>query len=97
VVSPYLEILSQDTKILSDLSITMISESRNLAGSVVMGNETTSGQLSILNGDRSDLLETISANGITGELSSGRSIDVHHSFHYVDLNLLYLAFPSEFD
>ena len=69
--STILDIRNQNTTIMAYNEIEIVSPSIDMVGVVTLGNETTTGQLVILNGVRSDLMETITADGTTGELSSG--------------------------
>ncbi|EWM22613.1 hypothetical protein Naga_100126g1 [Nannochloropsis gaditana] len=68
--STILDIRNQNTTIMAYNEIEIVSPSIDMVGVVTLGNETTTGQLVILNGVRSDLMETITADGTTGELSS---------------------------
>ena len=78
LTSPSVEIVSEDLRIESNQTVWSGAKldvnvrSTAVTGDLILGNETAKGQLIMLNGKRPNLYETISANGETGDISSGR-------------------------
>jgi hypothetical protein len=79
-ISPYFKTLSQNTSMISNDSITMTSTSINLVGEVTIGDESSPGHFTLLNRSQSNVSETITANGATGKVASGKLIASFWSF-----------------